>query len=85
MLLNDSEFDYGAYDAFTRATVSPQRKAQLAQLAAFAASHGHAVETDYANDCIRVGIEWINSSQGTQGVEWSTARTLTELRDVLGY
>jgi hypothetical protein len=62
-----------------------QRKAELDRLAAFAASHSHEVETDYANDCIRVGIQWINSSQGTRGVEWSAARNLAALRDLLGY
>jgi hypothetical protein len=65
--------------------MNPIRKTELDRLAAFAASHSHDVETDYARDCIRVGIAWINSSQGTRGVEWPEARTLSELRDVLGY
>lgn len=62
-----------------------QRRNELDRLARFAAEHGHSIETDYAADCVRVGIEWINSSQGTRGTEWLTARNINELRDVLGY
>ncbi len=57
----------------------------LQRLAAFATGHGHAVEIDYMNDCIRVGIQWINSTQGTRGTEWTSVSDLASLRDLLGY
>ena len=69
----------------THTTIDESRKAFLSRLAAFAASHGHMTVTDYPEDCVRVGIDWINSSQGTRGVEWFVARNLPEMRDVLGY
>lgn len=77
-----SPFEQSVVDS-ERARV--QRKSELDRLARFATGHGHAVETDYTADCVRVGIQWINSRLGTRGTEWSAARNLSEMRDLLGY
>lgn len=84
-VLNDT--DTCVFDVFApqKPPADPATKRQLDRLALFAAQHSHAVKICYPQHCITVGVEWINSAQGTRGTEWHVARDLKSLRDVLGY
>lgn len=55
----------------------------LESLARIARKHGHEVRIEA--DRILVGIEWVNSTLGTFGIDWEPARNIQELRNVLGY
>lgn len=79
--------DLCVFDVFARPAppIDVSRKRELERLALFAAQHSFPVRIAYAQDCITVGIDWTNAQAGTRGIEWHAARTLKQLRDVLGY
>jgi hypothetical protein len=75
------------FDKFAPAVSPPvddTRKRQLDRLALFAAQHSFPVRIAYAYDCVTVGIPWSNVN-GQRGIQWQHARTLKQLRSVLGY
>ena len=75
----DDPFGLDQIPAFLRRTPGDTR---LANLARFAASHGFRVEP--MDDGIVVYITWI-ARDGSTGETGEPARTMAELRDVLGY
>ncbi len=75
----DDPFGLDQIPAFLRRTPGDAR---LANLARFAASHGFRVEP--MDGGIVVYIPWI-ARDGSTGETGEPARTMAELRDVLGY
>ncbi len=75
----DDPFGLDQIPAFLRRAPGDTR---LANLARFAASHGFRVEPMAGG--IVVYIPWI-ARDGSTGETGETARTMAELRDVLGY